>query len=453
MPKATPLFSPRLGINWDVSGDRTTQVRGGTGVFSGTPPYVWISNQIGQNGILTGFDQLSATKARPFNPNPRAYAPTTVTGAPASSYELDFTDVDFKFSQVWRTDLAIDRKLPWGLTGTAEFIYDKDVNGVYYINANLPAKSSNYVGADTRPRYAANKINSAITAAYVLKNQNIGKSWNAAASLERAFSGGFYAKVAYSYGEAKNTIDPGSIAGGSWTNNAVSSDPNNPGLGFSSNSPGKRLFGAFSYRADYFGFGATTVSLFVEGRTIGNTSYTFSGDVNGDGASNNDLIYIPKNASEMNFEEFTVAASGTTPAKTFTVAQQQTAWETYITQDKYLNAHRGEYAGRGAMFLPMVWRADLSVVQEVYGRAAGKRNSLQFRLDVLNAGNLLKRSWGVADRLITSQPLIARTALADNKALYRLRAINNELVTTTFQKSAGLGDVYRIQLGARYTFN
>jgi hypothetical protein len=448
LPDATPIFSPRLGFNWNPKGDRTTQIRGGTGLFSGTPPYVWISNQIGANGILTGFDQVSSTTTRPFNPDPHHYAPTA-TGNPAASYELNYTDPNFKFSQIWRNNIAIDQRLPWGLTGTAEFLYDKDINGVYYINANLPAASSSYVGADTRPKYATNKLNSAVTAAYVLKNQNVGRYWNAAVSLEKAFKDGFYAKAAYSHGEAKNTIDPGSVAGGSWTSNAISKDPNNPGLGFSNNSPGDRVFLAASYRGEYLGWGATTVSVYLEGRTIGNSSYVFSGDVNGDGASSNDLIYIPKNTSEMNFEQYSATLNGV--SKTFTVADQTAAWEKYINQDKYLSAHRGEYAGRGAVFLPMVWRADLSVIQEAFKKAAGKFNQLQFRLDILNVTNLLNKDWGLGQRLVSNQPLTFRTS-NDNKVLYRMRAVNNILMDHTFEQTAGVSDVFRIQLGVRYQF-
>ncbi len=119
LPDPNVLWSPRAGFNWGVDENRNTQVRGGTGVFTGRPAYVWISNQIGNTGVLTGFEQQDNTTARPFNPSPEAYKPANVTGAPATSYELALTDPDFKFPQLWRTNIAVDQRLPFGLTGTA----------------------------------------------------------------------------------------------------------------------------------------------------------------------------------------------------------------------------------------------------------------------------------------------------------------------------------------------
>ena len=118
LPNSTPLWSPRLGFNWDVSSDQTTQIRGGTGVFTGKPAYVWISNQIGNTGVLTGFIQDENVTSRPFHPNPDFYKPATVTGAPAASVELNVSDPDFKFPQTWRTNIGVDHKLPWGMIGT-----------------------------------------------------------------------------------------------------------------------------------------------------------------------------------------------------------------------------------------------------------------------------------------------------------------------------------------------
>src|SRR5581483_1032004 len=110
LPKSTPLWSPRVGFNWNATADQKTQVRGGTGVFTGKPPYVWISNQIGNTGALSGLIQNDNTTGNPFNPNPDAYKPAA-TGALAGSYELDVTDPNFKFPQTWRTSIGVDRRI------------------------------------------------------------------------------------------------------------------------------------------------------------------------------------------------------------------------------------------------------------------------------------------------------------------------------------------------------
>jgi hypothetical protein len=456
LPDPNILFSPRIGFNWDVYGDRSTQLRGGTGIFTGRPAYVWISNQIGNTGVLTGFEQLDNTKARPFNPDPNKYKPANITGAPATSYELALTDPDFKFPQLWRSNLAVDQKLPFGLVGTAEVIYGRDVNGVYYINANLPAAQTTFKGfVDNRPRWTSNRINNVVgnqvANAIVLKNQDVGYSWDIVFALEKPFANGWFAKAAYRYGVSKNTVDPGSIAFGSWNNNQHAMGPNTPGVGFSANSPGNRFFAALSYRGEYFDFGATTISLIFDSYNQGNYSYVFSGDLNGDGGTSNDLIYIHRNKTEMNFETYSVTVSG--KSYTFTAADQAEAWDKFIKQDPYLNENRGKYAERGGAWLPMVKRVDFSIAQEVFAEIFGKRNTLQFRADILNVGNLLNKDWGVGDAVVSTSPLISRGADAQGKAFYRLRNIGNKLISTTFDKTVGVTDVYRIQFSVRYMFN
>jgi len=460
LPDANLLWSPRFGFNWDVNSDQKTQVRGGSGIFTGRPAYVWISNQIGNTGVLTGFEAVDNTTNRPWNPDPDAYKPTNVTGAPASQYELALTDPNFKFPQIWRSNLAIDRKLPWKLTGTAEFLYSRDVNGIYYINANQPAPTSTFNGADTRPRYSdscpANgtqiRINCNISNAVVLKNQDVGYAWNAAFSLERAFANGLFAKTAYSYGIAKNTVDPGSIAFGSWNGNAHSRDPNNPGVGFSSNTAGHRFFTALSYEKQYLDIGKTGVSLFFEGRTAGVGSFVVDGDLNGDGGTLNDLMYIPRDASEMNFEQYTTTGTG---GRTFTVQEQVAAFEAFIQQDDYLSKNRGSYVERNAVFGPMAYNADLSITQDIFRNVAGKKNTIQVRLDILNFGNLLNDDWGQGYRFVANgRPLVARGADAQGRPVYRFRNVSSSsLLSETFEKTAGTGDVWRMQLGLRYIFN
>jgi hypothetical protein len=452
LPDANLLWSPRVGINWDVNGDRSTQVRGGTGIFTGPPPYVWISNQIGNTGVLTGFEQIENTTTRPFNPDPDHYKPTSVTGAPASSYELNVTNPDYKFPQVWRTNAAMDKRLPWGLIGTAEVLYMRDVNGTYYINANLPAPQSAFTGADPRPRYTSNRINASTTSAIVLKNQSEGYSWHLSASLEKSFKAGFV-KAAYSYGQSRNTIDPSSIASGSFNANAHPGDPNNPPVAYSLNSPGHRVFVAGTYKFEYLKFGATTISAFLNGYqprdSFGQNAYTFSGDLNGDGGTANDLIYVPRDISEMNFQTFSQGGI------TFTAAQQAQAWEAFIQQDSYLRNRRGQYAERGALFLPMNYTLDLSLAQDLFRDLSGRRHAVQFRMDILNFLNLLSSDWGVGQRYVSYQPLITGTPVVDaqGRAQYRLRVINNQLISRSLEPTAGIGDVYRIQFQIRYTFN
>ncbi len=450
MPGANILWSPRLGFNYDVAGDQKTQLRGGTGVFTGQPLYVWISNQLGNTGVLQGSLSTPNTTAFPFTTNVDRYKPTNVTGAPAASYELNVTDQDFRFPQVWRSNLAVDRRLPGGITGTAEFIYNRDVNGIYYINANLPAAQTAFVGADTRPRYTSNRLNNVtgnqVTSAIVMKNQDIGRNWNIAFSAAKPMWHGLSLRTAYSYGEARNTIDPGSTAFASWSTNATPGDANNPGLGFSSATPGHRFYLSASYTKQYFGFGATSLGMFWESRTLGNTSFIFAADANGDGA-NGDLIYIPRNTSEMNFVTFT---AGTT---TFTAEQQATAFESFIAQDKYLSAHRGEYAERGAVFLPLLHRMDFSLTQAVFKNIKGRRNAGQFRIDIQNAGNLLNSDWGVGQRVIRNNILTTPVADAAGRLSYRMQVVNNQLVSRTFESTSGLLDVYQFGLSFRYSFN
>ena len=475
MPDTVPYWSPRIGFNWDIAGDQATQVRGGTGVFTGKPPYVWISNQIGNTGVLSGFlDSTTNVTTYPFNPNPETYKPAP-TGKAAASYELDVTDAGFRFPQTWRTNVGLDRKLPWGLVATTDFIYNRDLNAPVYINANLPAAQTSFTGADTRPRWSTaaapvpgvatcvttigsengpcavrlnNARGNAITAAYVIKNQSNNRSWNYSASLTKSMQNGFSMKSGFSYGVSKSMVEPSSTAGSSWGSaNPIARDPNNPDLAYSQNSPGHRFFIAGNYTKQYFGFGATTLSLYFENRTNGNTSYIFSGDANFDTVSQNDLIYIPRNTSEMNFSTFTTAG------RTYPAAEQAAAFEAYIAQDEYLSKHRGEYAQRGAVFLPVVNRMDMSLTQDLFKSLGKKRHSGSIRLDVTNFGNLLNSKWGAGKRIINTQILTNPAVDANGALTYRMQLSGGNYITQSYQGSAGLSDVYTMMLSFRYRFD
>jgi hypothetical protein len=471
LPQTTPYWSPRVGLNYDLRGDQQTQLRGGTGLFSGKPPYVWISNQIGNTGVLAGFTDTrpaTSTTVFPFNPSPDKYKPAPNGGA-AASYELDLTDASFRFPQTWRTNIGVDRRLPWGLTGTLDYIYNRDLNAPVYINANLPAADSAFTGVDNRPRWVAipgvvpscvttvglengpcvNKINNArgndITSNYVLKNQNQNRSWNISGVLSKNLTHGFSARGGFNYGRSWSLIEPSSTVATVFGTNGIVSDPNNPALAYSQNSPGKRIFAAVNYTAQYFKLGATTISLFYDGHTNGNTSYMFASDANGDGY-NNDLIYIPRDQSEMNFKPLTVAG------KTYTPADQAAAFEQLIQSDDYLRTHRGQYAERNAVFLPVVNRVDLSLTQDVFHAIKGRRHAGQIRLDITNFGNLLNHDWGAGTRLVNTAILTSPSADAQGRLTYNLQTASGNLLATARQTAAGIADVYVMMLSFRYTF-
>jgi hypothetical protein len=480
LPDTKILWSPRVAMNWDVGGHQRTQLRVGTGTFSGPPLYVWISNQLGNTGVLIGeiscFQPACDPSIYPFNPDPNRYKPAP-TGVGAASYELNVTDPDFKFPQVWRTNLAVDHRLPGGITGTVEFLYNKDINGIYYINANLPAAQSAFTGPDARPRWTGpgcgaptagpcvTRINNAagnqVTSAIVMKNQSIGSSWNISGSLSKTLYHGLSLRGAYSYGEAKSTIDPGSTAFSSIANNQIVNDPNNPGTGFSAYSQGHRLFAQGSYSRSYFGFGATTVSAFWEARPTTQNfttkmSYVFNGDMNGDGFSGNDLIYIPRDTSEMNFVQFTH-----TNGRVFTVAEQVAAFEAYIQQDDYLRNRRGQYAERNGQWMPMFNRVDLSLMQDIFKNIGGKRNAGQIRFDITNFGNLLNHNWGVSQRVVAATSAANGAQILTNpgfdaatgRSTYRLAVVNNALIRESFQTDTFVTNVYQFLLSFRYSFN
>jgi hypothetical protein len=333
-------------------------------------------------------------------------------------------------------------------------MYSKNVNGIAYINANLPAAQSAFFGPDGRPRWTSNRIYSAVSDATVLTNEGKGSSWNIAGTLERSFKSGLYAKVGYSYGVSKNTVDAGSVASGSWTGNFIANDPNNPISAYSQFNPGPRVFGAVSYTRDVFKIGATSVSMYWDGRSSGTDSYIFSNDMNGDGATN-DLIYIPRNTSEMNFQLYTQTVPNGGPTTTYTVAQQVAAWDAYINQDPYLRAHRGEYAQRNGLVRPMVYRADLSISQDLSRHIGGAAHGLQVRLDMLNFTNWLNKNWGVSQILVTNRPLASQGADATGANLYRLNTVTTggPLIFKSFQKAVTTNDVWRMQLGVRYMLN
>ncbi|MFZ9527843.1 MAG: carboxypeptidase regulatory-like domain-containing protein, partial [Schleiferiaceae bacterium] len=310
LPKTNPLFSPRVGFNYDVKGDRSIQVRGGTGLFSGRPPFVWLSNQVGNNGVLTGAIRQDNTTGYTFTDDVTAYIPSNPTLP--SSYALALTERGFRFPQTWRSNLAVDFKLPKEFVFSLEGLYSKTVNNIYYYNANQTAKTGTRTD-DGRDVFANSnagmRINGTITDAIVLANTNQGFSYSLTGKLEKQFSNGWYFMSAYNFGETKDIMTGGSIAYSSWRDQLTVNGNNHAGLSYSDFDQRHRVIAAGSYRKNWGKNAATTVSLFYQGYNQGRTSFSVIGDLNGDLLAANDLLYVPT-AVQLDAMDFADITSG-----------------------------------------------------------------------------------------------------------------------------------------------
>lgn len=485
LPKPAVSFSPRIGFNWDVNGDRSYQIRGGTGIFTGRVPFVWIVGQSGNSGMLQVTQNFNgqANTPGPFNPDPAAYRPATVpqAGTVIPSTITAFSE-DFKNPQSWKTSLGIDRKIAGGWVGTLEFIYNRDTRVLYSKNVNLvdpqPLNISGY--PDNRLIYPSsnaqkyiNKLTSTgqpsssatnAFSAILSDNENKGYYFSATAKLEKQFSGGFFGQIAYTYTLASNLYEGnGDQPVNTWNLINSINGPNTPSLGIPGYVVPHRVIGAISYKKEYFKHLATTISLFYEGANQGRFSYVYSGDLNRDGGFNNDLIYIPKDPSEITFGNGTnstgTAANVVIGGVTYTPQQQSDLFFKYLEQDKYLRKYKGQYAERNGVLFPWRNQFDIKFVQDIFKTVAGRRNTLQFSLDIFNFANLLNSRWGITQtqnagggQILILQNASSLTPGGTTKPIFRLATDRNKPISETFRDNLSLSSTYYMQFGLRYIF-
>jgi hypothetical protein len=479
LPKQRIMWSPRAGFNWDVYGNRSLQVRGGAGIFTGKVPFVWIVSQSGDAGLLQVSQTFTgASVPGVFNPNPNAYLPSTVPAAgtvvPAS---VSAIATDFRFPQSFKASLAFDKRLAKGLILTMEGIFNRDLYTAIFDNPNLVAPSPlGFAGYnDNRLIYpnAANQkfINTLNPAGlptvggtsafntYVLKNGKGGYYGSYTTKIERLFSKGFAASVAYTASIAGNRFDGGGDQPGSaWQGTPTVNGANFSPIASANFVVPHRVLATVSYAKEYLKHFKTTVSLLYDGSSQGRYSYIYSTDFNRDG-NFNDLIYVPKDAAEL-----TPFISGN---KTFaggvvlTPAQQADAFFAYVDQDKYLSKKKGQYAERNEGLFQFRSQLDFKLLQDVFVNVGKKRNSIQFSLDVFNFGNLLNKNWGAVKTLSvnngailvpTNQALLVAGGTV--KPTFQLASdIAGGVPTTTYRTVNTISSTYFMQFGLRYIFN
>ncbi|MEQ1675212.1 MAG: TonB-dependent receptor [Chitinophagaceae bacterium] len=414
LPTRKPLLSPRVGFNWDVKGDKTVQLRGGSGLFTGRFPFVWLGNHIGN----------------PF------------------SFFYCVTAPDFKWPQVWRTNIGTDFRIPSGTIFTIDVAYTKDVNAMMVRNYKLgtPTGVLNSGTGDKRSVYLPANQGAANT--YVFTNTKEGYQFNLSLQAQQNFKKGLFVMAAYNFGVAK---DASSISA-EISSDAFDRNPilNNANKAINSNSlygNKHRFIIAASQKFDYgkakkWG---TTVSLFSSWTSGNRFAYVYGGDINNDGTGTNDLLYVPTDAE---IDNMTFTNLLDVNGNIQTQAVQRQAFKTFIAQDEYLSGLRGKHTEKYGGETPWYSQLDLRILQDLIVNPKTKQ-SFQFSIDVVNLGNLLSSKWGVRKYATTSgyyQPL--SVSYNSNAPTYQF----DPSLKTTFIDSPDLLSRWQLQLGLRFNF-
>lgn len=440
------LWSPRLGFNYAFSSERNTQLRGGTGIFSGRTPYVWISNQFSNTGVdvlrTRAFNLPAGFFVPEADPSAQPRPGTSDLLEPIQTAEINLIDNDFKFPQVWRTNLAVDQRLPYGFVGTLEGLYTKTLNDVVYQNLNLVQTGTS---ANGRPIYGEikgfrgvpSRLDPRFTNALYLSNTDEGHEYSLTAQLQKSTSRGLNGTFSYTFNRAENVNSAtSSRAISNWQFNE-NFDVNNPRLSTSDFEVRHRLLGVVSQRFDWLERFATTVSLVYEGRSGSPFSWIYVGDANADGQSFNDLVYVPASADE--------------------VVIQEGSWEEldrFIGAFESLEEARGTVVERNAGRVP--WRnlLDLQLTQTIE-TVPGQR--VEFTANLFNVLNFLNGEWGRVQFLQFDNVSIwdfegytddGRPIIAFEPGRLAGYAEDRESLYLT----SDLASRWQLQLGLRYTF-
>ena len=404
MPSNKWLYSPRVGFNYDVIGDDSFQLRGGTGTFTGRFPFVWLGNQIATPDV----------------------------------FFLQAVDPDYKFPQVWRTNIGADKRFEDGLILTADISYTKDINGPHVQHWGLTSPSGTLNGVDNRPIYTAGDALNGFglgAGPFVFTNSNKGRIWSTSFKAQKTFDNGLYAMLAYSYLNAKdvNSIEA-EITSDAFAGNPIVNDVNTDVLAHSKYGNQHRIIGVASKKwTSSDDVWSTTISTFFEYARGGRFNYVYGGDINGDGSRINDLLYVPT-SSEIN-------------QMTFSGAGQAAAFDAFIAQDDYLSGRRGQYAERYAAIAPWRSRWDIKFLQDYNFKVSGdKTNTIQFSIDIINFGNFLSSNWGLTQQPNALQP-VGVTVDSGNPTY----TFNPDL-QETFGYDSSLASRWQMQFGLRYIF-
>ena len=443
---SNPLVSPRLGFRWDALNNNNLIVRGGVGVFTGRIPFVWLSNSFSNTGIQLSKYQTSNSKQVELLLDPNRQAENGARLASSGSQEVNVFDKDFKFAQSLRANLGIDFKL-LGINWTAEVIYSKTLNDVYYENLAYEQTGQTFgekfgYAWDVRPMYQRSTSGTPFNAIYLIKNTSKGYTYNLSLKAEKRFDFGLDLMASYTFTRSRAMSSvTSSVASSNWNNTHTYQDSSRPEMGNSAfNIPHVVKASAF-YNVDY-GRGKrfrTTIGLLYEGRSGSPYSLIYYNDLNGDNGRGNDLMFIPTDAQA---DQMVFVANSQ-----YSAEEQLANFKQWLGSTRYLRDHRGEYYKRYADNMPFESHFDVHVAEKFKFRVGQQMHALELSLDIMNVANLLNKDWGRTYSSSYSSDFYSPLTYSGEGKFQFLHAGDYSLKTPSDYYSR-----WRGQLSLKYTF-
>lgn len=452
------VILPRFGFNYTFDSERPTQLRGGVGLFQSVPPTVWLTNPYQNNGLTVASYFSTDPGSTPFSPDP--YNQNLPPGEGSVSGVVDTLDPDFKLPTVWKAALAYDHELPWwGLIGSVEWQYVKSKDAIYYTAPNIGQPTSDANGnavllPDGRYQFWCRPGGTSSRDANcyrnrdfdrfstVLSNTSKGRTNSITFGLDKPLANGWAASLSATLVDATE-VNPGNSSQASSGYRFVARENPNQELSATADREIRESIKAsLIWEHAFFGDYKTTFSAFYNGHSGLPYTWIFSGDVNGDGISFQDPVYIPL------VDDPNVRYGSATQ-------EQIAAFHRYISNDPYLQARRGSIAGRNEARMPWSNQFDVGLQQELPGFF--KNHKTVVRLDIYNFLNLVNEDWGQTEYLDGFNTRILagyRGVTADGKYIYDIsRAPQNFSVYEAGENSTTRTvSRWSAMLTLRYTF-
>ena len=460
VPNASISVSPRVGFNWDITGNRNLILRGGSGLFIGRLPFVWLISAVGNSGM--GQTSYIASQTKGIIPTFTTSQQNMLQQIGAQSKisvpsSATILSDNLRMPKTWKTSLALDARLPGDIDFTIEGIYNRDINPVVVANRDIYWDGTSTIDlghGDVRHKMSYYDANSS---AYVLENAGHKAYYlSLSAQLRKKFDFGLDLSASYTISRAKTYTDGiGNQVASAYNNyrNSVNAVNDNE-LGYATYVAPNRLLLSASYTLNEGKNNTSHFSLVYDGYQYGflteyafsRYSYIFSANVNSDALAPANLIYVPASRQELDSWDFAESTYGANH-QVYTAQMQRDDFWAYIQQDDYLKHRTGKYAERGGAKMPWHHQIDFKFEHDMSLLCGKTKHTLQLGVDILNLPNFLNKKWGLYKQVTET------SLLSYSKGQYTYNTVNGERHLKTYSDFLGLQSTYQIMFTIRYLFN